>query len=273
MGSRYPNIDHSPRLTPTASLDQLIQHTASKSARLKTHRSLNMIQPSTQTRIMNGSVSTTYSTPGSYQKEYIPASKNFSSWSHYHSSQTETSNDRPSPTYKNFQRKVGRTNTDMLVSNADQVMSKVKDIKQNNIHFNKKHQISETNFRLYSIQRNLRPGTQHFRVKKLKSSTLLSSCSSTKATMNFLTNSTSPLAKPKRQTKQRNSSITSVDSEERYALGSETGLSSLYKQSIRIQTYLRQHHKSSSVLENKLSEISKLISKEQARLGKAYYAL
>ena len=90
--------------------------------------------------------------------------------------------------------------------------------------------------------------------------------------MNFITNSTSPLAKPNRQIKQHDFSITSVDSEERYALGSETGLLSLYKQSIRIQTYIRQHHKSSSVLERKLSEISKLISKEQARLGKAYYA-
>jgi hypothetical protein len=91
--------------------------------------------------------------------------------------------------------------------------------------------------------------------------------------MNFLTNSTSPLAKPKRHAKKRDSSIASLDSEERYALGSETGLSSLYKQSIEIQTYLREHQKSSSVLESKLSEISKLISKEQARLGKAYYAL
>lgn len=277
MATRHPHLAHSaPKFTSIRSSEEHFKYTQSPRLRTikNTTKSCTQFTPKNYSKITNVSISTNYSTSRSLQKELNQGSRRYSILSNFHPSQVKISEEQPAEAHRQFQSRSNRTHTFVLAVTADQAMSKVKDIKTaSEPNLTKKHQISETLLRLNSIQKNLRPETQPFKIKRLKSYTLLNSTNSTKAAMSFPVNQTSPLAKPKKQVKQRNPSITSVDSDERYALGTEVCLSSFYKESIKIQTYLRTQNKQHPVLERKLSEISKLISQEQVKLSKSYYAL
>ncbi|CAG9330936.1 unnamed protein product [Blepharisma stoltei] len=122
---------------------------------------------------------------------------------------------------------------------------------------------------LAQINQRLRPTSQYFSVRKLRSTTLLRSSKSPKGTMKFEINQNSPLARgspikfPQGKAKNQDDAI---------QLGTENILSKLYEQSIRLQKYLRQKD-TPHILERKLKKLNDLIHKENSKLANSYFSL